>query len=61
MIATTAAFIYFKDKAKGLLLLIFIVSGLAMHSWLFIETYFNEFTFNTLQLKNIIAETNICL
>ena len=43
---------------EGSLLLIFTICGLILHSWLFIETYLNGFTFNTLQPKNGIAVKN---
>ena len=44
---------------EGLLMLIFIICGLIFHSCLFIETYFNAFTFNTLQQKKCHHQKNI--
>ena len=39
-----------------LLMLIFIISGLTLHSWLVSKTHSNEFTFNTLQLKTSLLK-----
>ena len=44
-----------KGKNAGSSLLTLTISGLTLHYWLFIETHFNEFPFDKLQPKNIIA------
>ena len=36
------------------MLLIFIISGLILHSWLFIETHFNGIAFNRTALNGIV-------
>ena len=56
-ITTVFAFIYFNTiRIKGgSLVLRLIISGLILHSWLFIETHFKEFALNTLELKNFFA------
>ena len=43
----------------GLLLLTLTISGLVLHSWLFIEIQLNEFILGKLLLKNIIAKINV--
>ena len=42
-----------KGRNTGSLLLTLTISGLTLHPWLLIETYFNGFTFDKLQPKNI--------
>ena len=49
IITTATTFTYNEDS----LLLIFIISGLTLHSWLFIEK-----NFSALQTQNGIATTN---
>ena len=49
-----------KGKNRGSSLLTLKICGLTFYSSFFIEIHFNEFTRGKLQLKNIIAEINIC-
>ena len=48
-----------KGKKTGSSLLTLTISGLTLHSLLFIEIHFNEFTVDKVHPKNIIAETNV--
>ena len=50
-----------KGRNTGSLLLALTICGLTLHSWLFTEMHYNEFTLGKIQPKNIIAEININL